>query len=197
MSNTDTRRTRSVLRWAAVAAYVLAVYSTIPFAPGLWKAASTTSGLPFAALAFYPLVVSGIAAAAYVMLRSSDPGRSLAGLTVIGTVYGAVCALAFETPAEKLHLIEYGALPWLTWWALSTPRRSWLRTVLFALGISFALGTIDELIQHITPGRFGEVRDVVANWTSSTLGLFVLLLAFPKATSKGRVLAPSVVSSGR
>ncbi len=90
----------------------------------------------------------------------------------IGALVGLyVCALnLIRFPAERIHLIEYGLLAFLICRALRF--RCSLRVALpVALGITIALGWIDEVIQYFEPSRHYQNSDVVLNAVSAALAL--------------------------
>lgn len=79
----------------------------------------------------------------------------------------------FQTQAEKLHLLEYGFLSFLIYRALRFDYKQkslYINTIIIAL----VIGAIDELLQSIIPTRVYEMRDALANWLSSCLGLWVV-----------------------
>ncbi len=61
------------------------------------------------------------------------------------------------------HVVAFGVLTWLWWYALSlhlTRNRALLLAVLIAL----ALGTITEILQTLVPDRATSWLDLVTNW---------------------------------
>ncbi|MGH7823039.1 MAG: VanZ family protein, partial [Candidatus Binatia bacterium] len=92
----------------------------------------------------------------------------LATLAVASVLLGAW--LALEQPNEVVHVVEYGFLGVLI---LRAGRASGgiARHPLFALGVTAALGFVDELTQGVSPNRFFGWHDVAANAISGALGL--------------------------
>ena len=164
------------MRWTAVLLYVAAIYLTIPYAQHLWTAARAFAGVSFSSLAFYPLATTGGVVLVAAIYRTRADAIALIGLAALGSAYYYLYGHVFQAPAEKLHLLEYGLLSWIIWWAWrpGPNATSWAATGVWILNAAF--GTADELIQHYTPGRVGEVRDVMINWESAALGLGVLMV---------------------
>ena len=104
-------------RWAAVLLYVAAIYLTLPYAPRLWREAGAWTGGAFDSLAFYPLVTAGGMVVIAAIYRSGADVRTLLGLAALGSIYVYLYGHVFQAPAEKLHLLEYGLLSWILWWA--------------------------------------------------------------------------------
>ena len=181
---------RTPHRWAVVLLYVAAIYCTLPYAPRIWEGAAVRTGASLDSLAFYPLIIAASAVAIAALLRSGTDLRTVLGLAVLGGIYVYLYGHAFQAAAEKLHLLEYGLLPWAIWWAWQ-PALPTAAGALLVFVLSAALGAADELIQSQTPGRVGEFRDVLLNWESSALGLGVLRMlskpppAFAQAESCG------------
>jgi|SRR5438067_2407783 len=159
----------------AVVMYVATIYLTARFVPRVWLALGADTGISLSSLAL--ILVSGAAVVVAVVMRRTMrfDARGVAALAAIGAIYWYLYAHEFVEPIEKLHLIEYGLLPWLVWRALDFEATA--GTIAAVWLLSAAAGGVDELIQHVTPGRFGEVRDVLVNWASSALGMALMALA--------------------
>ena len=156
-----------------MALYVAAIYLTIPYGPQLWLKAGVLTGLAADSLALYALVTAGgmVSIVALQIFRL----HTLLKLAVLAGIYVYLYGHVFQAPAEKLHLIEYGFLSWILWWAWRPDPLKISSAAAGVLLLNAAFGAIDELIQYATPGRVGEFRDVVINWGSAALGLAVLL----------------------
>lgn len=86
-------------------------------------------------------------------------------------------------PEEATHLIEYGLLSYFVFKALSHRVRDWTVYITGILIVSF-IGTIDEVIQWTTPGRYWDFRDIGINM----IGGVILQLAIWKG------IKPEVIS---
>lgn len=79
---------------------------------------------------------------------------------------------------EKMHVLEYGALGWLAIRDLRrNPRRNIAMTILFSFIFVLIIGGLDEGFQKLLPYRVGEIRDVMTNLISSSLGIVLFLLS--------------------
>jgi len=74
----------------------------------------------------------------------------------------------WEDPAEAFHFVQYGVLGCLLFLALR-PSRPDLSAHLAAALAGVLLGTVDELIQWLTPERFWDFRDLVLNGAAACL----------------------------
>jgi hypothetical protein len=68
----------------------------------------------------------------------------------------------WEHPEEAVHLLSYGVLGVLLVRALEECLPD-AGSLLAAIALGSLVGTIDEIIQWITPGRFWDLRDVAIN----------------------------------
>jgi len=67
-----------------------------------------------------------------------------------------------KIPEEATHLIEYGLLSYFVFKALSHRVHDWTVYITTILIVSF-IGTVDEVIQWMTPRRYWDFRDVGIN----------------------------------
>lgn len=176
LSNSSAASARTTIRrrWAIVVLYVGVIYGTIPFAPRLWLRASSLTGLTLPTLAL--AICGGASLVALVCIRRRIRSwAAMGGITALGCAYAAIYRLQFEAPAERLHLLEYGVLPWLVQraWEMSGGVRGSLAG---AFVVSALVGAVDEVIQGLTPGRFAQMSDVISNWESALLGVAGLML---------------------
>lgn len=155
------------LRWLAVGAYVAVIFATVPVAPRLWLGLSHMTGLELEPLAQSILLVAGGLVCLPALTRPR-PAR-IVGVALVAALYVAAYRLPFEAPAERLHLLEYGLLPGMIAWALGD---CWALTLRLLVGVAGGaiIGAVDEGLQALTPGRFGQGADVALNATSSALG---------------------------
>lgn len=169
-------RTRPLLRWVPVVAYIGLIYLTIPVAPTLWLRLGEIVDIDLDRLARIILLVAAAVASVPAVLRPR--WRTFAAMALLAGVYVAIYRLPFETPAERVHLAEYGILPMLVAWALGDRRPLGARLVVGAL-VGGAVGIGDEIIQGLTPGRFGQVSDIALNAASAGLGALVCWVVAP------------------
>ncbi len=159
---------RDMAAWLAVGLYTALVLLSLPLTPFLW--ATLLSFLPFP-LYFTPLLalLPPLGILISLLLRQDAPSRakfgSLGGLALLSLW---VLLLLAETPAEMLHLPEYGALSYLTLRALHPPsHRAYLLCFLFVL----LVGSIDETLQSFLPNRVFELKDIGLNAFCGAVGL--------------------------
>lgn len=83
-------------------------------------------------------------------------------LLVIGFIValGILFALNMGDPIERIHLIEFGFLGAFV--ARDQPRsNSLFKSLVFVVLTGMLVATVDEILQHFIPRRFGDIRDVV------------------------------------
>ncbi len=163
-----------VWRWGAVLLYTGFIYATLSVMPRVWGAlwGYTQGRVDYVGTMVAVLVGFGLCL--YLALRCR---RLLPFLLVppVGTVYALLLANLGRSPAERLHLAEYGLLSLLVFLALriDMPRR---RAYLWGWAIAAVLGTIDEGIQWLLPSRVFELKDIGLNILCSGLGMLVVAL---------------------
>jgi len=170
-----------VRRWLPALLWVLMIYTTIPFVRELreWFVARWDPvwiGLAVATV----LLTAGTATAALVRRQTRRD------LTTGDTVWivGATAVLVVWTfslrrsPEESVHLVEYGALAVLLHRALRPSMGDALVFIAGALIGSF-VGTVDEIIQWVSPGRYWDWRDLVLNSGAGALTQVILWRAVP------------------
>lgn len=168
--------TRSLLRWALVVAYIAFIYLTIPVAPKLWLQLGEIVDIDLDRLARTILLVAAAVASVPAVIRPR--WQTFAAIVLLAGVYVGIYWLPFETPAERVHLVEYGILPALVAWAIGDGRPLRSRLVAGAL-VGGAVGLGDEIIQGLTPGRFAQLSDVALNASSAGLGAIVCWVVAP------------------
>jgi VanZ family protein len=163
-------------RWALVLVYVSAIYLTIPYIPGCWSGLQRLTGASFHSLSLLVLAAAGAATIAGGLSLGRLRPAALVWLAVLAGAYAYLFARVLQEPIERLHLVQYGLLSWAIWWAWPQGGTPIVWRALPVWLLNAAVGAADEWIQHVTPGRFGEFRDVLINWESAALGLGVLLV---------------------
>jgi VanZ family protein len=169
-----------------VARIVLAVYLTAIYAT-LGVVRTITNFLRDRGMLRISVAVAFLLAATCALtLLFRDPRlrtrRFVLALFAIALVYAAAI-LPMDSPEEKIHFIEYGAVALLAYAAFPV-RRRYLTSALFVI----AAGWIDELIQGLLPTRFYDLRDVAFNAAAGLLALLALRVTV--SSSRGRAVAP-------
>jgi len=164
-----------VWRWAALGAYTLAIYATLPWAPRLARPVvrSAVGGWllgPGSAV----LAVAAAGALGLRLRRRRAPARAWAALAL--ALLGAAGGLAWlgGQRIERIHLPEYALAAVLAWRALAPSIAGEGAAYVAAAALAGAIGWGDELLQKITPGRVYDLRDVAANALGAVLGVLAL-----------------------
>lgn len=76
-------------------------------------------------------------------------------------------------PVEKVHLVEYGILGALSFWAVSLHRFGLIASYVLVFLIALIVGSIDEIVQHFLPLRYFDIRDIFVNFNSGVLGAVI------------------------
>lgn len=172
MTDTTAARPSTTLRWLAVVVWIALIYTTIPFVRALqtWFTARWDKQLiGYAVVAV--LVVAAVTVLLALRRLSSRPSLATAAwLVVVAAVYAWWAISLFGVPEESVHLLEYGVLGVLLYRALR-PRIPDATVYLVAALIGLLVGTVDEIIQWITPLRYFDFRDVFLNTGSCALAL--------------------------
>jgi hypothetical protein len=169
-------REKRWISWLLVAAWTAVIYIAIPFARTFQAWVSRHAGRAVftdVVLVFVVLFVGGVLLYT-VHYRRSLPWCRLPWLAVIGAVYASLTwRLGKRSPEEALHFVEYAVLGLLLYRAFCHRMRDRLVyvAVFLAGGI---IGTVDEIIQWITPLRFWDFRDVGLNVLSVALALVAI-----------------------
>lgn len=144
--------------------------------------------------AFAPLMTAGFAitllvaaVVAWRRIRSHRllrfGGCLLAGVLIGLQVLGFARGSAEVSAVERIHILEYGLLALLFYWAL---RPSAGAMALLLAGVAAAaVGVVDETVQWLVATRVGELRDVLLNWAATATGLVAAVSLAPPASRAG------------
>jgi len=157
-------------RWLPVAIWIAVIYTTIPLTARLsrWFADRWDSKL--LTWLVIAVLIGGVAGVAAVLGRHRRSLRSGAALWIV-TVAAVLALWAYSlrrSPEEAVHLPEYGVLAILLWRALRPTVPDVMVFVAAALA-GCLVGTVDEIIQWLTPSRLWDWRDVVLNGGAGAL----------------------------
>ena len=179
-------RERRLWIWALVV--LIGIYASLGFAPAV-AGFLRDRGLLEGTFIFALL----LATIAVIALGLSTKARPIEIAVAIGiaSVYLMVLTRV-ALPEERTHLFEYGVLGALIYLAL-LERRSQGRRVpvpaLLAMGLTAALGLLDESIQYLIPSRFYDIQDVGFNALAgfmAVLAVAALSWARRSATKRGQ-----------
>lgn len=144
--------------------------------------------------AFVPLMTAGfviaLGVAAVVAWRRIRTHRLLrlggcllAGVLIGLQVLGFARDRADVSAVERVHILEYGLLALLFYWALRPAAGA---TALLLAGVAAAtVGVVDETVQWLVPTRVGEIRDVLLNWAAVGTGLVAAVSLMPPDSRAG------------
>lgn len=175
-----------VVAWLAVGLYVAAIFLMLPFAPRLWSVLLTYFRISFRGATAFVLLFP-VAGCSLSMLRHAGrtppfPLQRMTGLLFLVALAWVTVSRLAETPAEALHLLEYGGLGYLTMRAATLHSRS-ARSSLLCFLFVLCVGSLDEAIQFVLPNRIFQVKDILLNGMCGAIGLTTaIVLHFPSIT---------------
>ena len=160
--------------------WVAVIYTSIPFVRGLreWYVARWDPawiGLSVAMI----LTVSAVA-----ILWSLSRGRQGLSRGNLLWIVGVTAVFVWWThslrrsPEEAVHFLEYGGLAVLLHRALR-PRMSSDLVFIAAMLMGTLIGTVDEIIQWVSPSRFWDWRDLLLNGGAGALAQVILWRVVP------------------
>ena len=161
--------------WIGALVVVVLIYSTLGLAQTLSDELQERSLFDAVFGVGFVLIVVAVATQAF----RSKPGWVDVAIA-IGIIGVALMALArVAVPAERTHLFEYALVAVLIHQALLERQRNGgsIRTPwLTAIGVTAALGTVDELIQAFIPDRVFDIRDVGFNALAAVVAVLAGVL---------------------
>ena len=169
------RRQRSLTpRWLLVGVYVVLLFLFLPFTPRLVVVIQEEiSRSLFSILVSAAIIITSGAFLYFLAFRSKK--HILRAVLLAGLILVVFCGsiVLLENPVERTHLIEYGILGGLLFWALGESFKG-PRLILYAVGISFGIGYIDEVVQWLLPNRYYDIHDIVLNGLGGGLGVLTV-----------------------
>ncbi len=156
-----------------VVLYSVIIFLTVPVARKLQEFVAGRIGKN--AFIYFVLSVVGLGFLSLVFflivrLRIHSPSRYI-WLLVLAGFYSYFILYRVKSPAEAIHFLEYGLLGFFLFRALKYQTKD-ISIFFTATLFSTLIGTVDEIIQWITPRRFWSFHDVWLNTLSG--GLFLL-----------------------
>ncbi len=93
-------------------------------------------------------------------------------------VWGVGLALTWQIkiPQERIHILEYAVLGWLSVRDLNRKNKK-IRASFLACIYCVIIGILDELFQAILPYRFFDWRDIIFNGVGGGWGVVLYLLS--------------------
>ena len=150
--------------WLWTLLYALLIFFTIPVTRKIQGFISASVGREFFTYYVISVVGCGLAVFLYFFIFK------LKIKNISQYVWIVVCAGLYiyftvrlrRFPEEATHLIEYGLLSYFVFKALSHRVHDWTVYITTILIVSF-VGTIDEFLQWMMPGRYWDFKDVGTN----------------------------------
>jgi len=162
--------------WIRLATVVVAIWSTLGLAGTL---VSRLRDSPLLVVLFIVCFLSVLAAIVGSALKRRPDGREIWTLVGITAVYMMVGVRMGVPLAERTHLFEYGLVAVLILEALNERRRNGRRVpapAAIAVGMTAALGWVDEAIQAFLPNRVYDPRDVAVNILAGAMAVAASVL---------------------
>lgn len=153
---------------ALLVVLLLGIYSTLGVVRVVSNALRDANLLRASVAVVFGLVLTVLTVVVLKTKELRTPRAFVTALVLVG-VYAFVI-WPMESPEEKLHFVEYGAVGVLAF--LSAPERwSELRRLAAAVLFTAAAGWIDEGIQALLPSRYYDLRDVGFNALAGLLSV--------------------------
>lgn len=167
---------QKILDWFLLIIYIGIVYGTLYHIRFLSNFLRTELGTWYS-----PIINSLIALVGIVFLIGIRPKRWVSYLFLI-PILGIYAYLfkQLQLPEERIHFLQYGIMGFLSLKALM---HSFLPPMLYlwAVGLTFLLGWIDEIIQGFLPNRIYDIRDVFMNGFAGILGILIFRILWGKS----------------
>ncbi len=189
MNNNNSENNKDTLRWDRaswlwVFLCAAGIFSTVPLARRVQRYVYFTIGSEFFTYLSLFIIISLLTALLYFFIfRLKVKSISLyVWLFISSGCYIYTTLQLRKYPEESVHLLEFGLLSYFLFRALShriRDRTVYITTILYVLFI----GTMDEFIQWMTPGRIWDYGDIGIN---ALAGVYFVL-----AVSKG--IKPDII----
>ena len=163
-------REKQWVSWLYVVIWSLLIFVTIPLARALQIFVSRQWGREVFTYAVMAAILVALAGAAVYVRRIlwGTPSRYFWLLSVAAIFFGYTIKLGMKAPEEAIHFIQYGVLGILTYRAL-THRLPDVSIYIAAAIIGGIIGTVDEIIQWLTPKRYWGLHDIWFNFFAASL----------------------------
>lgn len=155
--------------WALAVAGVAAILAAVPFVRAMQRWVQATVGSQAFLVGTVVVILAAAVVGAVRGWRRLERlrWRSLAWAVVLAAV-ASLWSLRLWEPEEAVHLVEYGLLGVLLYRALRHHVND-AAVLLIGAVIGATVGTVDELVQWLTPERYFDYRDVNLNLGASVL----------------------------
>ncbi|RJQ50085.1 MAG: VanZ family protein [Nitrospiraceae bacterium] len=166
---------RELRQWIWVLLCALAIFSTVPAARGVQKFVYASAGKDFFTYLVLSVIIAGLAVILYFFifrLKVKNISQYLWALAGSG-LYVYFTTRLRKHPEEAVHLLEYGLLSFFLFKALTCRIRDWTVYITTLLIVSF-VGTMEEFVQWVTPGRVWDFKDVGTNILGGSIAQLII-----------------------
>jgi len=178
-------REKSFLSWLYVAAWSLIIFATIPLARTIQQFVARQWGRETFTQVVVAAILAALLAAAALLRRRRTTWAGYFWLVLVAAIFlGYTFRLGQKSPEEALHFIQYGVLGILAWRALSHRLQDYSVYLAAAVVCGF-IGTLDEVIQWLTPRRLWGLRDIWINFLAASLVQLPLALGLKPGFIRG------------
>jgi hypothetical protein len=181
------------LSWLWVFLCALAIFFTVPLARKIQNLVTTLAGR-----SFFGYSVLFAAAATFLVLGYFLYFRlkiraisNYVWLVLVSALYVYFTLKLWANPEEAIHFIQYGLLGFFLFRALRQHMDD-KGIYLAAFLIGTLIGTFDEILQWMVPGRYFDLRDVGLNALSSALFQILLWKGVKPRLLHDRIQAQSI-----
>lgn len=172
---TSIKTHKIALSWLWVTLCALAIFFTVPLARKIQTLVTTLAGRSFFGYFVLFATAATFLVLGYILYFRLNI-RAISNyiwLVLISAIYVYFTLKLWANPEEAIHFIQYGLLGFFLFRAFHHHIGD--KNIYFAAFLLGTLiGTFDEILQWIVPGRYFDLRDVGLNALSS--GLFQILL---------------------
>lgn len=140
------------------------------------------------------LIAAGTILTVFFLIKRRVDGLPTINLIWIGAVSGAYLFFTvrlWKSPEEAIHFLEYGLLSYFAYAALRFHVKD-ISIFFTASLMTLFVGTVDEIIQWLVPGRYWDIRDVGFNFLGGVLLQIAIYKGFNPRTISRSIEARSV-----
>lgn len=169
-----TSKTKKIVDWLILIAYIAFVYSTLSATPSFSRLLSKLFGRGFSFAVNISIIIIIAAAIAffYRRLKARRPAVYI-GLAAVFSIYLFFVFNWTKLPAERMHLIEYGLMSYFVLRIMDGIRPIAVKYFCVIMSVT-AIGVCDELIQWFLPNRVCDIKDMALNAVSGVLALALI-----------------------
>lgn len=168
-----TKNQQRQLYWSLSAVWTIFIYATLGIVRPICEFLRQWGALNF--LVSGAIIVTIIAAVWLALLRRPPRQKRVYLFLILILAAYAGLMVYLRIPEERVHLLQYGMLAFLIYRAAKLDVAD-IRAYGVSLSLTSLLGWIDECLQHITPGRFFDWKDVLLNAVSAALALALIFV---------------------